>query len=353
MTCRSEIGWLLRLLVVAGLVWTLPASAAEPVSESTQRARAEFIAATDHVKNARWGEALAAFERSAELRPHPLTTFNIGACERALGRYTRAKATLGAALSANTKGELASSFTRDAQEWIREIDALLVRVDVSLSPTDAALLVDGAPLTAGANGEYIVGVERGASATTTPSSPHDAKSPPTTAAPLPKGHGVLVLDPGVHIFSLNRAGFASVVMTKTFAPNTRSSLTLDMQSLPATLRISADRPGSVVTVNELDVGVAPIQITRPAGIYALTVRKVGYVTYQSKVKVGPGEEPTIQATLPEEKPPVTKKVWFWSAVLGLAAGAAVATYFIVRPEPERPAPNGGALGWVVTVPAGK
>src|SRR5689334_1403832 len=95
--------------------------------DPTTRARVEFVAATDHVKNARWGEALAAFERSAELRPHPLTTFNIGACERALGRYTRARATLDKALSANESGgkhELAPGLVGDAKKWIDDLERM-------------------------------------------------------------------------------------------------------------------------------------------------------------------------------------------------------------------------------------
>jgi hypothetical protein len=142
-------------------------------------------------------------------------------------------------------------------------------------------------------------------------------------------------------------------VNKTFAPGSSPEIVLDLQSLPATLRIAADRGGSVVAVDQLDVGVAPVQITRPAGTYSVVVRKPGFVTYQSKVKVGPGEEPAILATLPEETTPVTKKWWFWSAAAVVVTGAAVGTYFLTRPDPERPAPSGGALGWVVTVPAGR
>lgn len=155
------------------------------------------------------------------------------------------------------------------------------------------------------------------------------------------------------MFGLSRAGFASSVVTKTFAPADRPEVVLDLQSLPATLRIAADRSGAVVAVDDLDVGVAPVQLTRPAGTYAIVVRKPGFVTYQSRVKVGPGEQPSIQATLPEQTTPVTKKAWFWGAAAVVVAGAAVGTYFLTRPDPERPPPNGGALGWVVTVPAGR
>src|SRR5688500_14740935 len=134
------------LLVVALVLAPVRAYADD---DATTRARTEFVTATDHVKNARWGEALAAFERSAELRPHPLTTFNIGACERALGRYTRARATLDRALTANEAGgkrELAPSFVADVKKWIEDIDRLLVHAIVVVRPSDASLLVDGAPV---------------------------------------------------------------------------------------------------------------------------------------------------------------------------------------------------------------
>jgi hypothetical protein len=316
---RSERLQALSALALVVALLLAPARAYAD-DDATTHARTEFLAATDHVKNARWGEALAAFERSAELRPHPLTTFNIGACERALGRYTRARGTLDKALAANEAGgkrELAPSFVADAKKWIEDIDRLLVHASIAVQPPDAALLVDGAPV------------------------------------PTANGRVALVLDPGTHVFSLSRAGFVNGFVNKTFAPGSSPQVVLDLQSLPATLRIAADRGGSVVAVNDLDVGVAPVQLTRPAGTYSVVVRKPGFVTYQSRVKVGPGEEPSILATLPEETVPVTKKVWFWSVAAVVVAGAAVGTYFLTRPDPERPEPNGGALGWVVTVPAGR
>lgn len=315
---RSDRFRLIAALVVATISFAPTVARAE--EDATSHARTEFVAATDHVKNARWGEALAAFERSSELRPHPLTTFNIGACERALGRYTRARATLEKALSENdasAKRELAPSFVHDAKKWIEDIDRILVHAAIVVTPADAILLVDGSSVT------------------------------------TKNGRVALVLDPGTHAFNVSRTGFTNAVVNQTFAPASSPEVVLDLQSLPATLRIAADRDGSVVAVDQLDVGVAPVRLTRPAGTYSVIVRKPGFVTYQSKVKVGPGEAPTILATLPEETTPVTKKVWFWSVAAVVVTGAAVGTYFLTRPDPERPAPSGGALGWVVTVPAGR
>jgi hypothetical protein len=300
----------------AGVLAAEKAAPSPVADDATTKARAEFVAATDHVKNARWGEALAAFERSAELRPHALTTFNIGACERALGRYTRARVTLAKALVSNEAAggkELATSFQTDAKKWIEDIDRILVKANVVVRPADAALLVDGAPT----------------------------------------AHGKMVLDPGSHVFSVNRPGFSSAVVTKTLEPGSSPEIVLDMQSLPATLKIAADRPGSAVQVDAIDVGVVPVELSRPAGTYTITVKKPGFVTYESKVKVGPGDNPAISASLPEETTPVTKKWWFWTGAALVVAGAAVGTYFLTRPDPERPAPDGGALGWVVTVPSSR
>src|SRR5258706_9800914 len=76
---------------------TTPASAAGEQSDP-ERARQLYKDGLELVRNAQWAEALAAFEASHELRPHPLTLYNIGACQRALGRYSRALTTLQTAL---------------------------------------------------------------------------------------------------------------------------------------------------------------------------------------------------------------------------------------------------------------
>jgi hypothetical protein len=342
---RSEraiaLGTLLPFLVALGsigangsLAHAAPAPA--PESPDIQKARAEFVAATDHVKNARWGEALAAFERSAAMRPHALTTYNIAACERALGRYTRARQTLVRALEADEASgsrELPRSFADDARRWVKEIDTILVRAAVTLAPADATLLVDGAPLVR--QGDALVaGLPTGDRGVTAP--------------------GVrftLVLDPGDHIVALSRAGFANAVVTKTFAAGSTPELSLDLQSLPATIRITATPSGAVVSVDDLDTGVAPVQIARPAGTYHVAVRKKGFVPYVTTVKVSPGDHPSLQANLAEETTPLYKKFWFWTLATTVIAGATVGTYFLTRPDAQRPAPDGGGIGWIVSVPA--
>jgi hypothetical protein len=322
--------------LTAAIFVTAPAFAADV--DTNQQARAEFLTATDHVKSARWGEALAAFERSAALRPHALTTYNIGACERALGRYTRARATLKKALAADEasgKRELPKSFGEDAARWIAEIDSLLVVASVTLVPADATLFVDGAPLRRERDVNALVaGLPTG-----------------EESVNAPGGSFTMQIDPGDHIFALSRAGFASGVVTKSLVAGSKPALKLDIQRLPATIRVSANQPGAVVSIDDLDTGVAPVEVSRPGGTYRVLVRKSGFLPYSTTVRVNPGEQPSLQATLAEETKPLYRKFWFWSVATVVVAGVAVGTYFLTRPEPERPAPNGGGLGWVVSVPA--
>src|SRR5688572_29232364 len=63
------------------------------------RAREGFLLGTALAREGQWLDALAAFERSARLRAHPVTTYNLAYCERALGRYTRAQQLFNLALS--------------------------------------------------------------------------------------------------------------------------------------------------------------------------------------------------------------------------------------------------------------
>jgi hypothetical protein len=72
-----------------------PSRANDP---NVAQARDAFLLGADLAKGAQWAEALAAFERSASLHPHALTTYDIGVCERALGHYTRARDRFAAAL---------------------------------------------------------------------------------------------------------------------------------------------------------------------------------------------------------------------------------------------------------------
>src|SRR5262249_26574917 len=94
---RPRRAWLGAVVLVLAILRANNAVAQSPTAledEPTTRARALYLEGVENVQKSQWAEALFAFESSAKLRPHATTTFNVGACERALGRYARAQATL-------------------------------------------------------------------------------------------------------------------------------------------------------------------------------------------------------------------------------------------------------------------
>src|SRR5262249_13359774 len=106
----------------------------------------------------------------------------------------------------------------------------------------------------------------------------------------------------------------------------------------------------VVTVNKLDVGVAPISLIRPAGAYHVVVRRNGFAPYEVDTVLSSGQKTEIKAKLEHDKPSIFSRWWFWTAAGVVVAGAAATTYFVTRPSPERPPLEGGGLGWTAKAP---
>ena len=314
-----------------------PPPAPAATDDVTAQARAAFLQGTDLVHRAQWAEALSSFEKAARLKPHAIVTYNIGACERAMGQYTRARASFITALSQNTQAggeQLSSSLAAEAGGFVHEIDGLLARAEVDLQPQTASIAVDGRPL-------EIAGEENGVPLA------FAGTRPPGAAEAAPGGSFVLVLDPGAHIVVLSRPGYAEAVVSHTFAPGSRDPLKLLLDTLPATIHISANQPGAVVSIDGTDVGTAPTDVSRHEGTYQVTIKKHGFVTYDARVPVKPGANVDIVARLEEDNPPISAKWWFLTGAGVLLGGAALTTYFATRPTPDRPAPNGGSLGWAV------
>jgi hypothetical protein len=308
-------------------------------AEPRDEAREQFAAGAELVKSAKWSEALTAFERSFALVPHPVTLFNIGACERALGSYARARRTLARTREldrAATTGTLPDSARSDIDAFLAEIAAILVTVDVHLDPPSATIAVDGRPL----------------------ETTNDGPPPTLTAGLAAPGPGQappaadfrLELDPGAHVLVLARPGFEDVVRRETFAKGRPGSLDLVLARLDGALDVRADRSGSAVAVDGVDVGAAPVTVRRPAGRYHVTVRKTGFVPFETDAVLEAGGRVELSAPLLPEKTPITKTWWFWTIAGGVVTLATVTTYFVTRPDPERPAANGGGLGWVLRAP---
>jgi hypothetical protein len=225
----------------------------------------------------------------------------------------------------------------EAQTYLAEMDRLFVHVQLTVTPSDASVAVDGRPLQIvdRPDGNKILMAGQRAAG---------------RGEVLPAASAEVVLDPGTHLLTLSRKGFSDVVVNKTFSPGAHSALGLNLDKLPATLRVSSNQERSLVHVDQIDVGYAPIEIQRPAGPYVIAVEKPGFSSYETRVTMNPGEEADIRAKL--SATPMTQKWWFWTACGVIATGAVVGTYFATRSEPpaQRPPLDGGGLGWTVKIP---
>jgi hypothetical protein len=323
---RSQAVLSLVLLIVGA------AGARADEDPSVTRARQRFVEGAALVRKAQWAEALAAFEESAQKRPHPVTTFNIAACERALGRYTRARRLFELARR-EPQGELPPSLQEEARGLIAEIDHNLVQLEVTVDPPNASLLVDGRP------------------AEVKPDAPGIAVAgtlDPGPGAVVLGGRFTLELDPGQHVITLAQKGYANLLLNRSFAAGSRGMLPLTLARLPARLHVSSNRSSSLVTVDGQEAGRAPIEVELPAGGHKVMVRSSGAQAYRAQVTLTSGEETRLHAQLEVEKIPLYKRWWFWTAAGALLTGAAVGAYYGARAS-EPPQLDGGGLQWTAKV----
>jgi hypothetical protein len=247
-----------------------------PQDPNVAEARAAFREATSLARQAQWGEALLAFERSSRLRPHTFTTYNIGYCERALGRYTRARKFLAKALAENEAhggNALATDVIADAKKYLVEIDQRLARATVTLSPADAAIAVDGRPL-------EVVAADR---------------SPPVFAAgtrDLAPGEVPavtrfeLLLDPGAHAFTVSKPGSPDLLVSHTFQAGAREPIDLKLTVAPAAPARPDNPPAGAEVARESKPNRTPGYIFLTVGAVGLATGSVaGILALQQKHKL--------------------------------------------------------------------
>jgi hypothetical protein len=349
---ESVAGVLVLLGALSGTA-AADADAAKPPPEADAiiaRAREDFVKGAELANHAQWGEALAAFERSDGLRRHAITTFNIGACQRAMGSYTLARETLERALADNDQAhgaELPDMLVKDAHAYVAEIDHVLGTVTITLSPADGRIAVDGRPLFAGSSTveglpTLVAGVR----------DPGPGEVPLSVAAVHPEASAQfrVLLNPGMRVFTLSQRGFADAVISRNVAPGSSTDLKLVLDRLPGTVHLASEPAGAAVMLDGVDVGATPLDVSRPSGSYHVVIRKPGFAPYDTRFLLRPGEEVNLSPSMPKEKVLLTQRWWFWGGVGVLVAGVAVGTAVYVRAQEPGPAPtppSGGTLGWTL------
>jgi hypothetical protein len=192
-------------------------------SSDTVEARDAFRLGSSLAKQGQWLDALAAFQRSAHLKPHPITTFNVAYCERALGHSARAYQQFAAALEPASTPDapaLPSDLVVEAQGYLAEAERRVARVNVTLPAPGLTIRVDGLPVSPMAGAKptiFVVAANDGASAVRLP------------------GTFELWLDAGAHVFILTIADGTNLVESRTLEAGASAA----MKFVPAHPALSA------------------------------------------------------------------------------------------------------------------
>jgi hypothetical protein len=134
------------LLALAAPAFAAPKKAPRKPAQTAEQKEADrhFKSGVALFKEAKFGEALAEFERAYEIAPHPLVLYNIAGCHRELSQYSEAVRFYKRFL-AEGKGKVAKERLTTAQTELDGILARIARITVA-APDGAQLTVDGAEL---------------------------------------------------------------------------------------------------------------------------------------------------------------------------------------------------------------
>ncbi len=304
-----------------------PPSVPAESDPAVEKSIAAYQRGVDLTQREQWGEALAAFEQAAAARDHVQIQFNVGYCQRALGRYVAASETFRRVVA--SPGELAAVKVDDAKAYVAELDAVLVTLQVTLEPARAAVSVDGRPLRSSARG-FLASV-----------------APPGEGTSPGRRSFTVITEPGSHLFRATRPGHQDVIVQGSYRAGEKASLDLRLDKLPGRVSVRSDPERAIVRVNGREAGLAPIDVERPAGRYGLEVVLDGFEPYSATLDLQAGQRSAMTAKLRPHEEPLTKKWWFWTGAAAVVVGGAALTYALTRPEPETPPYDGGNTGWVV------
>jgi hypothetical protein len=187
-------------------------------SAETERARAEFRRGAELSRAARWDEARDAFARSYSLRSHPVTTYNLAFCERALGHPALATVLFERALTESSQGasgRLPEPLVGFATDYRDETRARLARLIVHLEGAES-LAIDGIP---------IARVERdGAIVFVAGAGPPAALGAESTVA--------VWVDPGQRVLVASKPNHGDRVVSRRFHAAERAELGFSWKSIP-------------------------------------------------------------------------------------------------------------------------
>ena len=105
--------------------------------------------------------------------------------------------------------------------------------------------------------------------------------------------------PGQHVISASKPGFSAEQRSVTLSSGTKSSVSIQLNSLVATLSVASTPAGAVILIDGKDTGkLTPSQFTiDKAGAHTVLVRRYGYLEETSSVNAEPGRTANLNLNL--------------------------------------------------------
>jgi hypothetical protein len=260
----------LTCLAIAAVVATTPAARAQvrPVPGGAHGGRVrdalsgEALTAFDRASllfaSHNFGPARAEFQRAHDLSHEPRVLYNAAVCDKELGRYGRAIATLRQSLSEGGPG-LPRTYVSTVNDTIALLAPLVTTLAIDASVPGASVLVDG----------EVVG---------------------TTPLPAPAS-----VDVGEHDVAVRKSGFVDFTQHISAVGGRPVAVRVSLEPLikegELVVRATGGAAGvsASVVVDGTDVGNAPWRGGLPAGVHVVGVRASGFSAAPRQVEVQGGQ----------------------------------------------------------------
>jgi hypothetical protein len=285
LTCAAVVALSTSLAVAQETPPLTPPPA--PADANTEEARHHFTQAVALYNDGNYDAALAEFLAAYRTKPSPFILYNIGLTYKALFLYNDSIRTLEQYLRDEQK--LTPERRSEVEQMLREMQALLARVDMSITPDGALVRVDGRQIGRAPIGEYLLAAGR-------------------------------------HVIEVSADGYTSQTREIMITAGVPSSLAIALPIIPKTGRIRVDvRPNGATVKIDSQVYPPPVDLELPLGGHTLEAWATGYQVHREELLIAPGQTRDVSVLL--KRPPIYKRAALWVPVaIGIVAvAAAVAT----------------------------
>jgi hypothetical protein len=283
---RALAGWAVLILLIARASFAQPVPPAPPDAATTE-ARRHFSQAVALYTDGNYDAALAEFLASYRTKPAAFVLYNIGLTYKALFLYNDAIRSLEQYLRDEAK--LTAERRAEVEQLLREMQALLAKVDLAISPDGAVIKVDGRQIGRAPLGEYLLAAGR-------------------------------------HVIDVSADGYTPQTRELMVTAGVPTSVAVALAVIPKTGRLSIEvgPPGATVVLDGKGYP-PPVELELPLGGHTFEASARGYQTHREELLIAPGQVRKVHLML--QRPPFYKRAVFWApltvGIVGIAVAIAV------------------------------